>query len=492
MSLLSALKKHIGVISITLIYIFINMIFTLKGIYYLNLLPIIAFIVLIALVRLNYLFFLIIIFTPLSILFIEYVPSSPIDFAIPTEPMIFGVMIIVIYKILLEKNLDLRILRHPVTYAIIFNLLWIFITSLTSSMPMVSLKFLLARIWFLITFYLLAIYIFRKTSNITNFIWAYTLPMIVVVFYTINRHLTYGLFDKEAAHFVMTPFFRDHTSYGAVSAMLFFALLSVVIKRNKSLFVTIICWGAFIIITSALVLSYARAAWMSVFLAIGVMTVTIFKIKFKYVALLSVLAILYFGGKRIDIIHKMEQNQHASSADFNKQIKSISNIKTDASNVERLNRWSSAFRMFKERPFFGWGPGTYMFKYAPFQLADFKSTISTNFGDKGNAHSEYFGPLAEEGVFGTLSFISIAVFSLITGFKVYHKIKNKDLKFIVLGLILGLITYLIHGCLNNFLDTDKVSALFWGFIAVFVSLDIYYLPKEKESVFVPNKEGDIN
>jgi hypothetical protein len=26
--------------------------------------------------------------------------------------------------------------------------------------------------------------------------------------------------------------------------------------------------------------------------------------------------------------------------------------------------------------------------------------------------------------------------------------------------------------LNNFLDTDKASALFWGFTAVFVSLDL--------------------
>jgi uncharacterized membrane protein YeaQ/YmgE (transglycosylase-associated protein family) len=68
----------------------------------------------------------------------------------------------------------------------------------------------------------------------------------------------------------------------------------------------------------------------------------------------------------------------------------------------------------------------------------------------------------------------VGVISLITGFRVYNRLINKRLKAIVLGMILGLITYLIHGALNNFLDTDKVSALFWGFIAAFVSLDIYY------------------
>ena len=62
--------------------------------------------------------------------------------------------------------------------------------------------------------------------------------------------------------------------------------------------------------------------------------------------------------------------------------------------------------------------------------------------------------------------------SLLTGFRVYSKIGNKRLKQITLGLLLGFITYLVHGMLNNFLDTDKASALFWGFTAVFVSLDL--------------------
>jgi hypothetical protein len=62
--------------------------------------------------------------------------------------------------------------------------------------------------------------------------------------------------------------------------------------------------------------------------------------------------------------------------------------------------------------------------------------------------------------------------SLITGFRVYNNLDDKRLKQIVLFLILGFITYLMHGTLNNFLDTDKASALFWGFTAVFVSLDI--------------------
>jgi hypothetical protein len=43
-----------------------------------------------------------------------------------------------------------------------------------------------------------------------------------------------------------------------------------------------------------------------------------------------------------------------------------------------------------------------------------------------------------------------------------------------LALLLGLTTYYLHGLLNNFLDTDKASALFWGFTAAIVAIDIYH------------------
>jgi hypothetical protein len=39
-------------------------------------------------------------------------------------------------------------------------------------------------------------------------------------------------------------------------------------------------------------------------------------------------------------------------------------------------------------------------------------------------------------------------------------------------MIAGLTTYVIHGGLNNFLDTDKISALFWGMIAMIVAIDM--------------------
>ena len=36
--------------------------------------------------------------------------------------------------------------------------------------------------------------------------------------YTLVRHAGFG-FEKDAGHWVMKPFYKDHTSYGAVLAM---------------------------------------------------------------------------------------------------------------------------------------------------------------------------------------------------------------------------------------------------------------------------------
>lgn len=33
-------------------------------------------------------------------------------------------------------------------------------------------------------------------------------------------------------------------------------------------------------------------------------------------------------------------------------------------------------------------------------------------------------------------------------------------------------TYAVHGVMNSFLDSDKIAALWWGFIALIVAMDL--------------------
>ncbi len=191
---------------------------------------------------------------------------------------------------------------------------------------------------------------------------------------------------------------------------------------------------------------------------------------------------------RTDIVMKLEKNRQDASKNFEEHIQSISNISTDASNLERLNRWSAAFGMFEERPILGWGPGTYSFVYAPFQHSNEKTIISTNMGDRGNAHSEYIGPLCESGVLGAITFIAIILITLSTGFRLYYTVTDYEIKKIVLVVLLGFVTYIVHGGLNNFLDTDKASVPFWGFVAILVAIDVYHKNKATASAETTSNE----
>ena len=40
--------------------------------------------------------------------------------------------------------------------------------------------------------------------------------------------------------------------------------------------------------------------------------------------------------------------------------------------------------------------------------------------------------------------------------------------------LFGLISYYVHGTINNFLDLDKASVPFWGFTAMIVVMDLKY------------------
>jgi len=459
------------------VFIVLNCIFIVNEFYWFALFPVLLLILLLFIFSLDTLLLLIVFFTPLSINLSDF--DFNVGVSLPTEPLMAAVMLLFFVRIIYEGRFEGRITRHPVSIVIIIYLLWILMTSITSTMPWVSFKFLIARLWFIIPFYFVGTQFFREYKNIRRFIWAYILSFIIVIIYTTYNHSLYG-FDEQTAHWVMSPFYNDHTSYGAMLAMFTPFTLGFVFDKKLPNYQRFLSFFVFLFFTMSIVLSYSRAAWVSLAVALIVFIILRLKINYKFViaGIIAVLGIyLYY---RYDIVTIIEKNKQDTSKDYIQHIQSIPNISTDASNLERINRWHCALRMFNEKPVLGWGPGTYQFKYAPFQLSSEKTIISTNAGDKGNAHSEYIGPLAEMGLLGLLSVLAIVIFVTYTAVKVYKRSESKDIKYLVLMSIISLYTYFVHGFMNNFLDTDKAAVPFWGFVALIVALDVYYLNNAKK------------
>jgi O-antigen ligase len=245
------------------------------------------------------------------------------------------------------------------------------------------------------------------------------------------------------------------------------------LSSKLKLFYRFISFFFFILFSFALIFSYTRAAWVSLF---GAMILGLFiklKLKLKHVLVFCALFFMIVFPFKNHISSIVLDNNQDSSSSFSEHIKSIYNIRSDASNMERINRWKCAVNMFKEKPILGFGPGTYQFQYGGFQMHKNKTIISTNTGDMGNAHSEYLGALSETGFLG-LGFFLLFIGSVFQkGISLYYSEKNNLFQTYLLGSIIGLMTYFMHGLFNNFLDMDKAAIPIWFFVAIIVSVDFF-------------------
>ena len=454
-----------------------------KGSYMLTLVPLGLLVVWLFVQRMETGLLCMALLTPFSIN-IALMPGM--ELSMPVEPMMILFTLMFFFRVLVAKNYDLRLLRHPVSLMLLASLAWMLVTSCTSRLPWVSFKYLLARVWFVVPFFFAAAQMFRNPKRIRQFFWAYAIGLGTVILIATSK--TLGNFsDLQTLHRVMKPFYNDHTAYGCAIALMLPAAVYFLSEKLKvknetpgankfSLFtfhfllLILLCIGLFF--------SYCRAAWISVVAAIGVYVLVRMGMKVKWMVLLFGLGVGAFFVYQGDVLYKLGKNHQDSSYDLAGQIKSISNISTDASNLERLNRWASAMRLWKESPVLGVGPGTYQFLYGSYQKSYQLSTISTNAGDLGNAHSEYIGPMTEQGLPGVLLVAALFLTTFATGVRVYRTARDKDTGRMALAFTLSLLTYYVHGVFNNFLDTDKLSVPFWAFTAVIVALDLYSEKKE--------------
>lgn len=468
-------KTAVIALTVTLLFAIANSVLLLRDFYYLSLIPLAGLVILLFVTRFETGLLCMALLTPFAVN-MALIPKM--ELSMPVEPMMILFSAMFFFRVLASRSYDIRILRHPVSIVLIASLTWWLISACTSQIPFVSFKYLIARIWFVVPFFFAAAQIFRNSKRIRQFFWCYAIGLIAVI--SIATAKTLGNFsDLQTLHHVMKPFYNDHTAYGCVIALFTPAAFYFIFSRNSKGWSRVLSLAIFALLIVGLFFSYCRAAWLSVLGAIGVYVLIRMGMKVKWMVLLFGLGIGVFFVYQSELIYRLGKNHQDSSYDLSGQIKSISNISTDASNLERLNRWASAIRMWKEHPIMGCGPGTYSFLYASYQRSYQLSTISTNAGTLGNAHSEYIGPLTEQGIPGVALVIAIFMATFATGVKVFRTARDPQIANMALAFTLSLLTYYIHGVFNNFLDTDKLSVPFWAFTAVIVALDIYSEKKEE-------------
>ncbi|MBI1185683.1 hypothetical protein GC194_15555 [bacterium] len=396
--------------------------------------------------------------------------------SLPTEPFIAMLMVLLVFKFLLENKIDYKVLKHPITIIILLQLVWLFLSSCFSTLPLVSFKYFLSRLWFVVVFYFFGIQVFKDINKIDKFNFYYVLSMAFAILYSLARHST-EFFSHEYSYKASRPFFSDHNIYAVIVAFFIPTAVLYAVKGRTlkvGIFKGLLYYLLSAVYIFGVIASYTRAAWVSLGVAVMMYVALLLRLKLRHL----LLALAFVGGVLIfswnDIMIYMSKNKVESDSDLDAHLQSIYNVTTDDSNTERLNRWNSALRMFMEKPVFGFGPNTYQFKYAPYQLSRQKTEISTNLGDLGNAHSEFIGPLAEQGLVGAVLVLLLMLYAVHSCMQMFYHTKSERVKYLALMVLLSFITYYTHGLLNNYLDIDKANIMFWGTMGIITALAVYH------------------
>lgn len=436
-------------------------------------LPAAVFVLLVSLQRFERFLFLIVFVTPFSMGLKDV--GGGVGFSLPGELMLAIAALVCIALFLHRPRIDRRIILHPVTIVILLQLAWVTMLIPASTYSLISAKFLVARICYLLVFYFAFAILFREIENITRFLWLYLLGLLPVMLHSLFKLSSMGL-ERKFSPEMAEPYFDDHTVFGAVLALLLPAALLLYRNRRQMLVHLRATWLLRImlpLLVACLFFSFSRAAWLSVIALIPFYVFLRLRIRFRWL-LLAFLILAGVGyGMREQIVERFRTNENVSGKGLLSTAASVTNVTTDDSNRERVNRWSSALKMYKERPWTGFGAGTYERNYGIYQTLSEKTRISTNDGDRGDAHSEYLTALTEQGIPGLVLLLVLILFAIRTGMRVYYTSANKNVQILALAILLGLVTYYIHGAVNSFLDLDKTASLFWAMTAMLVAMDVH-------------------
>lgn len=414
-------------------------------------------------VRLHWILGLLVVCVPLSI----KIPlgGSGAVLSLPAEALVF----VLAGVFLFYPVVSARLVGLPLTILLILQLVWMLVTTFASGDWMISGKRLVLHTVFFLVFYGLLAHAFRERKFVIPFYLLFALGMIIPVFNTWSQHM--GLGFSPAGSFAVTgPFFDDHTIYGASLAFLLPAIGTFTFKGNIFQLSPIQRVGIgllFAFLFLAFILSFSRAAWLSVLVAAVVFVLIRLRIPF-WIWVMGVALISLVGYQYQDVfVQQFASTESVShTEDVEAHALSVTNLQTDNSNLERINRWKCALRMAEAKPILGWGPGMYQFEYGQFQIRPEMTYLSTFRGEKGNAHSEYLTALSETGWPGLLLLLLIVGATYSLGLRLAYYAHDERERWIAIIALLGLTTFFIHGVVNTFWDQVQMAILVFGSMAI--------------------------
>ena len=384
----------------------------------------------------------------------------------PDELLMWILTFIIPLLIIVKPSVPGSAIRHPLMILLLCGLCWTAISIVYSDYKFLSVKFLLAKCWYIIPFCLGSLLFLREQKSVITAAKCLVLPMLLATVFIVSRHAFAG-FSFDQVNEVARPVFRNHVNYAALlvcTVPVSFALYRSAARfRYVWLFITL-----FFLV--ALFLSYSRGAWMA--LAAAVITIAFVKRRRLSLMIISVFimiaGIAYWladNNRYLDFRPVYEQTIYHSSFDEHLQ---ATYAMRDLSTAERFYRWIAAIRMSRERLVTGYGPNSFYYEYKPFAVNSFTTYVSGN-QEHSTVHNYFLLLLTEQGLPGLLLFLALYLSMMFHAQHVYHRSLDKwerGLMLVVVAL-LGMIGVLIF--LSDLMETDKIGSIFFICLGLLIS-----------------------
>ncbi|MFN7115731.1 MAG: O-antigen ligase family protein [Saprospiraceae bacterium] len=415
-------------------------------------------------------FFLLLCFLPLST---EVTLPNGFSTDLPSEPLIVGLMgVFFLYVLRYPTAVAAAFFRHPITLLLLLHLGWMLVATVQSSELFVSVKFFLAKIWYVVTFYFLAGLLLKEEKDVRQAFWIIFIPLIFTILIVLARHAQYG-FSFEMVYKVLSPFYRNHVTYAAIMAIMvpwvWFARYWYPAWSTRWW----VLLGGLLLLLVAVQLSYTRAAYLAIFVAAGayvMIRLRLTKLTLAGAAVVAFIGLTYLGTDERYLELAPNYERTITHTDFGNLIEATYQLE-DISTMERVYRWVAAFQMIGDKPWFGFGPGNFYNFYKGYTVTSFRTYVSDN-PEQSGVHSYYLMTLVDQGIPGLIIFLLFLFGALIYGENIYHRTKDVMNRRIVMIALLMIVVISLLQLINDLIETDKVGPFFFISLALLVNVDL--------------------
>lgn len=286
------------------------------------------------------------------------------------------------------------------------------------------------------------------------------------------RHAGIGFSFKDV-HTVMGPFYRNHVMYASI-IVCFLPFLWYARNWIVSQWTGILFWiAALAVLLMGVQFSYTRAAYISIFLAMGAWLIIKWRLMVPALLVSFTFAVILTGSlayKNTFLDYAPKYERTISHTRFSNLVEATYKLE-DISTMERVYRWVAGAVMISEKPLVGFGPGNFFFFYKSYSVLRFKTYVSDN-PDNSGIHNYYLMVATEQGIPGLLIFLALCFYTLIHGEQVYHQTPNGWRKRTVMAALLSTIIIFALLLINDMVETDKVGAFFFLNMAIIVRMDL--------------------